>query len=189
LLGVFVGQIVNTEVSKQLLDEVKYYSMDSDSLNIMLLLDPSPVFCSFYLEESEKLEGRTWKIGNELEYLEKVKGVYDYELKKEYFILETKSYLLSEKINLVCKTDKVNILYFYSQDCEDCEKQGNVLDSLSPEFPEGKIAIYSFDGELGSTIVEGLKKKYSIYNYPSIVIDEKVFRGYKEKDELLNISE
>ncbi|MDD5023440.1 MAG: hypothetical protein PHU63_04690, partial [Candidatus ainarchaeum sp.] len=42
LLGVFVGQIVNTEVSKQLLDEVKYYSMDSDSLNIMLLLDPSP---------------------------------------------------------------------------------------------------------------------------------------------------
>ena len=186
LLGVYVGQLVDSKVSVDLLTEIKEYSQESVSFEIMLLMDDSSSFCPLYIEESELLEERTIELGLELTYFENVKGVYDVELKSQYFLLETKAYLLASRIKELCAVDKDIILYFYSQDCGECKEQGMILDEIVKER-EGEIRVYSFDGEIGSSVVEGFKNKYSIDAYPALIVNNQIFKGFKEKEELLNI--
>lgn len=188
LLGVYVGQLVDTRVSEDLMTELKYYNEESVSLEIMLLLGDSPSFCPLYLEESDVLEQNTIQLGEQLTYLEETKGIYDDELKKQYFLLETKAYLLAGKVNEMCKTNKTLVLYFYSKDCGECEMQGEILDEVVEESDQ-EIRIYSFDGESDSAVVKSLKNKYYIAEYPTLVVDGITKKGLREKDELLSILE
>lgn len=186
LLGAYVGQIVDVQVTETLMEQMEYYFEESASMQVMLLFEDSPSFCPLYMNESDNLEEITINLGEQLTYFEEVKGVNDEDLKRQYFLLETKSYLFAKKINDVCGIEKNLILYFYSSDCEKCKEQGNELTSFSHEF-EGDLRIYSFDGELNSPVVEGLKNEYNITAYPSIVINGVTKKGFKDKGYLLNI--
>ncbi|MFA5050241.1 MAG: thioredoxin family protein [Candidatus Micrarchaeia archaeon] len=186
MIGVYVGGIANITASEGLLEKMEDYYTKSNLFEIMLLSGESPSFCPLYLEELENLETKTIKLGEELDYLETVKGVYDENLKKNYFLLELKSYLLFEKVNSLCKTDKTIILYFYSKDCPDCILQGKELDLISEQM-KGKIRIYSFDGSISSSAVESIKERYNITNYPSLVINGNKEEGLKNKNEINNI--
>ncbi len=185
LLGVYVGQLADSQVSKDLSAQLKSYSEESISFQILLLEDSSS-FCPLYLEESSLLEQRTIDIGEQLTYLEEYKGVYDEDLKKEYFLLETKAYLLATKVKELCNSEKNLILYLYSKDCEDCILQGKQLNAIALDFGDN-VRIYSFDGELDSPVVESFKNKYYVTSYPTLIINGKKFTGFQEQSELLKI--
>ncbi len=185
-IGVYVGGIANITASEGILQNIEEYSSKATLLEIVLLSKESPSFCPLYLEELEDIETKTIRLGEELNYLETVKGQYDENLKKQYFLLELKSYLLSERVNALCENERINILYFYSRDCQNCSLQGNELDLISKQM-KGKIRIYSFDGSIDSSVVSSLKQEYGINIYPSIVIYDKKEEGLKNQIEINNI--
>ena len=106
-------------------------------------------------------------------------------LKKQYTILQVKDFLLVKRISERCNTTPVTILYFYGNrdTCEDCVKQGYVLDAVREEYPE--IRTYSFDYNLDLSTIRALKSLYKINDsLPALVINGKTMNGFKTVEEV-----
>jgi hypothetical protein len=104
-------------------------------------------------------------------------------LKTYYTLLQIKDYLLMKKISIKCNTKPVFILYFYSTDCPACEQQGYVLTYLRSLYPD--LRIYSFDYNLDNPTIRTMISLYKIGEIvPAIVINDKVYSGFLDKDKL-----
>lgn len=107
-------------------------------------------------------------------------------LKTYYTLLQIKDYLLMKKVSAKCNTKPVFILYFYTTDCADCEQQGYVLTYLRESYPA--LRVYSFDYNLDNPALRTLISLYKVKNItPSMVIDDKVYSGFMDKDKLTGI--
>jgi hypothetical protein len=105
-------------------------------------------------------------------------------LKKYYSLLEIKDYLLMKKIRERCGEKSIFILYFYKNDnCSDCTKQGYVLTSLREKYPD--LRVYSFDYNLDLSAIKTMTSIYKVPdNLPAIVINGKVYSGFKTVEEI-----
>jgi len=124
-------------------------------------------------------------LGEKLDYSEEKFGADNpevLELKKQYSLLEIKDYMLIKKLK-DCPKQPITILYFYADDCPDCEKIGHVLTYLREQYPE--LRIYSFNYNLD---LSALKTLASIHNvrekFPVLVIKNKLHTGFKTIDEM-----
>lgn len=109
-------------------------------------------------------------------------------LKRIYSLLLMKDSLLSKRIAAQCKTTPVSIMYFYSNkgDCEDCKKQGYVLTDLQQQYPS--LRIYAFDYNLDLSALRTLRSVYKVeQNLPALVINNKVYYGYKNQEDIERI--
>lgn len=119
-------------------------------------------------------ENQTELSGEELEYL-----------KRSYFLLEIKDYLLMKRLTARCGIRPTFILYFYSTEdkCEDCEKMGYVLTAMREKYPN--LRVYSFDYHAP---VEAIQTLHSIYKIrdelPALIINNKPYYGFKDIEEL-----
>lgn len=104
-------------------------------------------------------------------------------LKTYYTLLQIKDYLLMKKVSVKCGTKPVFILYFYSSECNQCEQQGYVLTYLREKYPD--LRIYSFDYNLNNPALRTMISLYKVENtLPAIVINDKVYSGFMDKDKL-----
>jgi len=104
-------------------------------------------------------------------------------LKTYYTLLQIKDYLLMKKISLKCNTKPVFILYFYSGNCPECEQQGYVLTYMREQYPN--LRIYSFDYDLDNPALKTLISLYDLKGpAPTLVINDKVYNGFVDKDKL-----
>jgi hypothetical protein len=104
-------------------------------------------------------------------------------LKTYYTLLQIKDYLLMKKISVKCNTKPVFILYFYSNNCPQCEQQGYVLTYLRSQYPN--LRIYSFDYNLDNPALRTMISLYKVESVtPAIVINDKVYNGFIDKDKL-----
>lgn len=183
-VGVYVGTILDKGNLETVQSQIEKTNQLVLSSQIMLLFGESRSFCPVYAEQLGKLDAETEQVGLKLTYLEDMKGVTDAELKKQYFALETNAFLLSEKVREKCGGNFTTILYFYSnKGCADCGQQGYELINLKQKMG-WRVRIYSFDGELGSSVADALKTEYSVRNYPTIVIGNKTLFGFKTTREI-----
>jgi hypothetical protein len=107
------------------------------------------------------------------------------KLKTYYTLLEVKDYLLMKKIGNKCGTRPVFILYFYSNECQDCEQQGYVLTYLRKKYPD--LRIYSFDYNLDNAVLRTMISLYKVSNEkPTIVINDSIYSGFMDKDKIEN---
>lgn len=108
-------------------------------------------------------------------------------IKSKYTFLLIKDWLLQERIKTNCGTKSVSVLYFYKTiDCDDCIVQGDVLSSLKSSFKE-KLMIFPLDIRVQLSMMEILMRRYNITSTPSLVMEEKVYRGIVSKDGIKNI--
>lgn len=111
---------------------------------------------------------------NDLEYL-----------KRSYFLLEIKDYLLMKRLTEKCGIEPTFILYFYStmDSCEDCERMGYVLTALRDKYPN--LRVYSFDYHFN---VEAINTLVSIYkvraDLPALIINGETIYGFHFVEEL-----
>jgi thiol-disulfide isomerase/thioredoxin len=112
-------------------------------------------------------------------------------LKKYYFILEGKHFLLAKKqqkcFGMKPSLENSIILYFYSNkgDCTTCDQESAVLTFLLDEYPGLKV--YSFDSNLDSPVVDVFKKIYGVGNEsPVLVINEKTYYGFMDKKAVID---
>ena len=105
-------------------------------------------------------------------------------LKKSYFLLEIKDFLLLRKINERCGQTTVPVIYVYTTDCSDCVKQGYVLTALQEKYQ--KVRVYSFDNTVQLSALHALLSVYSIKDgtFPMVVIGEKTYTGLMTLDEI-----
>lgn len=191
LAGVFVGHLIDTSSLEGISGDLSTVSQRMTSVHLLLLTEGnSSAFCPVYASELNSIDEEVELMGHRLSYLEDEKGVYDNELKKQYFALEASSYLLSKKVRELCGDDSVLLVHFYSNiDCPECKDQGveilRARDELSSE--NIRVKLYSFDGELGSPVVEAFKSQYGVGSYPSIVVDGSTHPGYRDAEGIKEI--
>ena len=107
------------------------------------------------------------------------------DLKRSYFLLEIKDYLLMKRLTEKCGIKPTFILYFYStkDQCEDCEQMGYVLTALRDKYPD--LRVYSFDYNFDVGAVETLVSIYKIKSeLPALYINGNVYYGFHSVDEL-----
>lgn len=112
--------------------------------------------------------------GDDLEYL-----------KRSYFLLEIKDYLLMKRLTARCGIRPTFILYFYStkDKCEDCEKTGYVLTALREKYPD--LRVYSFDYHFDVGAIKTLRSIYKVKDeLPALIINNKPYYGFKTVEEL-----
>ena len=125
---------------------------------------------------------------DKLSYTEKDRGENDAEvqtLKKYYFLLEIKDYLLMNKISQNCKKTPISIIYFYSLNdkCTDCEREGYVLTKLRETYPD--LRVYSFDYNSDLSAVKTLISINKIKDeMPAIIVKDNVYYGFQSVEDI-----
>jgi hypothetical protein len=126
-------------------------------------------------------------LGEKLVYAENQTGfdTNDLEyLKRSYFLLEIKDYLLMKRLTEKCGSEPTFILYFYSTKdaCEDCEKMGYVLTALRDKYPD--LRVYSFDYHFDLGAIDTLVSIYKVKSdLPAMIINGEIFYGFKTVEE------
>lgn len=133
-----------------------------------------------------------WLLGTELDRIgEKLSmGEYPPYLLKYYALMEATHLKIVERMRKECNEDVHWILFFYGEECPECDAQGNILTHLKGRHPE-KVYIYAVKASLDSPIVKTFKIKYGVDGVPALVIDGNTYRGLlslKELEEILGYS-
>lgn len=127
-------------------------------------------------------------LGEKLSYAESQTAfsVGDVEsLKRSYFLLEIKDYLLMKRLTEKCNIKPTFILYFYSDEerCEDCERMGYVLTALRDKYPD--LRVYSFDYHYDLGAIQTLISIYKVKSeLPALIINGLSYYGFKTVEEL-----
>jgi hypothetical protein len=127
-------------------------------------------------------------LGEKLTYAENQSDFNDSDidsLKRSYFLLEIKDYLLMKRLTEKCAIAPTFILYFYSsqEQCKDCEKMGFVLTALRERYPE--VRVYSFDYDFDLEAIRTLTSIYKLKgNPPALIINGNPYYGFISIEEL-----
>ncbi len=192
-VGVLIGnqtshQKVNTvlELSQELQLQTRGIEVQYDILEENICLNDDVLFLTEDLFDlSEKIGFMENTLGSENAKVQ--------EMKKEYFIVEAKHWLLAKKRTKECFQNNISmnntiVLYFYSNkgDCPRCQQEGTVISYLHMEY-EG-MNVYSFDATSDSTVVTTLKQLYNIKDeMPALVINDETHSGFIDADEFIAI--
>ena len=106
-------------------------------------------------------------------------------LKRSYFLLEIKDYLLMKRLTEKCGIRPTFILYFYSTKdaCEDCEKMGYVLTALRDKYPD--LRVYSFDYHFDLGAIKTLISIYKVKpDLPAMIINAQTYYGFYSVEDL-----
>ncbi len=81
--------------------------------------------------------------------------------------------------------EMMTVLYFYSEDCQDCNNQGTVL-SYYKALLESSFLVFPIDQAIVNEepLVQILVSLYEVEDLPTMVINDEIFRGYIGKEEL-----
>lgn len=183
--GLWLSSYINNRKIKQLENIESKISLDlmSSETQFSLLQEQS---CKDVLARNI-LSSELNSLADKISYSENNMGTDDTDvvnLKKYYSLLEIKDYLLMKQIKERCGEDSIFILYFYSnKDCSACTKQGYVLTALREKYPS--LRVYSFDYNLDLSAIRTMTSIYKVPdNLPAIVINGKVYDGFKTLEEI-----
>lgn len=108
-------------------------------------------------------------------------------LQREYLLAEVRYWLLASDIKKICDFDVVTALYFYSDEdsCDTCDNQAFVLSYLKDLFGD-KLLVFSFNAKIEhEPLIDLLKTAHNVTTYPSVVVDNITYHGFRDKDLLL----
>ncbi len=173
-----VGQVKNIEdtINRNILESEIQYALLSDAS-----CDTDESGNPLLINELNNLTKR-------LAYMEDQRGADNEEvisIKKYYSLLQAKDYLLLRERAKQCEDKPLSIIYFYSNagNCDDCTKMGYVLTSMREDY--ANLHVYSFDYNLGLSVIETLKSIYKLEDrFPVLIINRKPYYGFKTREEV-----
>lgn len=108
-------------------------------------------------------------------------------LKKRYTNLVIRNMVETRKYEDRCNKSIVGVLYIYSnEECSSCDTQGTILTHFRRKYDEN-VMIHPVDADLDLKTVKFLEDHYNVQQYPVMVIEDKVYRGFHSKQELENV--
>jgi hypothetical protein len=192
LVGIFLGSTL--EQSKITSLEVTVGNLRSKIENVeleFLFLDTTKgnISCKYFIEEAKVLGSEADELAKEVIALENSRKIEEDKfrsMKSEYTLTLIRDWLTLEKIKQTCTSDYFTVIYFYSEECDLCEQQGFLLSYFKLQDPE-KVMIFAIDKDLDLPIVNAIQSSYEVSEYPSIVIDAKLYSGFQDKEKLKDI--
>lgn len=127
-------------------------------------------------------------LGERLTYAQTQSGFNEEDLdylRRSYFLLEIKDYLLMKRLTEKCGEEPAFILYFYSTEdnCEDCTRMGYVLTELRERYPD--LRVYSFDYYEDMAALDTMKAIYKVeLELPALIINERAYYGFRSIEDL-----
>ncbi len=111
-------------------------------------------------------------------------------LKKEYMNVLLEYWLLTEKVDEMCGSSTVRMLYFYSDPhvCPMCEDQGTIITHYREKYDD-TLLVFPLDMSLDMRHLTILRETYDIEEYPVMVVGEDVHRGFMDMDEMGQVLE
>ena len=183
VIGVFFGNYV-TQIKYDTIfnaeQSLRLELLGLDTQYSLIESDPCKVFNDSSLSESLD------EMGNKVAYLENNLGSYSEEvinLKKYYFLLEIRHYLLKQRAVKECDIDHDFILYFYSNkgSCNDCKQEGFVISNIRENYEN--MSSYSFDIDAENPALRTLKSINNVGSIaPVVVINGQTYIGFKSKE-------
>ena len=187
ILAFFANSLFNNKR----LDEIREIE-NRVSLNLLALEVESDLLAGLSCEDEHvSLTAEDMgSLGERLSYLEEQGGDREVvkALKTQYSLFQLKDYLLLKQLNQRCGEGLHFIFYFYSNegDCEDCARQGYVLQKMREENP--LLRIYSFDYGLEVPGVSSLKRFYGLTReLPIMIADRQVVYGFHDEQSLFDL--
>ncbi|MDD9952979.1 MAG: hypothetical protein OXR66_01435 [Candidatus Woesearchaeota archaeon] len=106
-------------------------------------------------------------------------------LKQQYTTLSLRTWLLLRNHYDLCNI--VHGLYLYSRECTHCVVQGEELDTVTATLREqGKeVMLFTVDANARDPALELITTYYEITELPTIILGERVHRGFHSARELL----
>lgn len=105
-------------------------------------------------------------------------------LQRAYIISQVEYLLLSMKAKNLCKSDVVNIIYFFSKECDTCDDQSFLLTFLKQKFGD-RLFIFGFDTSFGKEpLLNLMVSTYNVTKFPTLVIENRTFTEFLPKDSL-----
>ncbi len=107
---------------------------------------------------------------------------------RQYILEEIKYWTLAGEIKKSCNEDFVRVLFFFSENCDDCDPQSFILDYYK-KLLEDKLLVFTFDTRLEAEepLLKTLMTQYNITIYPSIVVETTKYGGLKDTEALKEI--
>lgn len=191
LTGLYANKIFAEQISQDL-NEIQS-QLDNSALDIKNIqikqyyLDNFDAdkcrFLDIYNDHQLKLIENFWStLPTRMEEYEKNNKVtQDYiAIKREYIRFSLRYWLTLKNSNEECKNKEIiPILYFYTQDCQDCLQQSKEFDKFGETIKQiNKTAIvFPIDADFEEDMVTILKEYYEIEIYPTTIINHQVIQG------------
>ncbi len=196
-LGLSLGMIIDNERFKWIItqnekQEIDYRSLQFQYLYINSVLGDDNETCAVL---QIQLEDTLSDLGYSLDKLlnfqkESNLNKEEYDLLHRRYIIDNLEYwLFAKKTKDLCNTDLVTVLYFFSgTECDICPDQGVILTYFKRKYEE-KLLIFPIDVDLeeDEPIIKILKRRYKVYNYPTIIVEDSKFEGVVQKSDLAEI--
>jgi len=197
--GVLVGERMNFKQTEEFASELAERSLDLDSVQL------HTTYVSFLLSQRGLDNTTTCKIIGksieaDLKLLEKVEKKLDYfegkdifdsdywRLKRDYTQSLFRLYILTETYRQMCGKKIVNILYFYTNPCDDCKVQSEILSKVQRSYKDD-VFVYSFDASLEDKepLISTLRYVYTVTTFPTIIIENNTFEGITDEQTLKSV--
>lgn len=184
IIGIIIGYMITLSklnTISNMEQDLKINAMDIELQYLLLAEDPCTAINSTFLTDE------LFQIGIRLDFMERDLGIDNpsvIALKEYYSLLELRHWIFTKKTKKECNINKDLVLYFYSNkgDCPKCEEQGFILNYMHKKYP--KLSIYSFDINMKNNALSTVKKIYGVKKRPSIIINNKLYSGFKSKKEI-----
>lgn len=200
-MGILTGYFVQVKVLSQTEEELRkvqeeFYDYKQNLENIQLeqlylTTHQGELSCKILVSTIDEMHNSLayfWsRLPSKLEVYEKYSEIQpEYvKLKRDYTLLSIRTWLLSLDVKEECGEEIIPALYFYSRDCDSCIDQSFVLDNLNKENPHFSAFIVDFN--LDEPIVKIIKDVYDVKEVPSFIINEKLYSGYQDLEQMKRI--
>lgn len=178
--GIFTGVYIQSSVSKSVEEDLSSIRGDIENQQQELILFSlrGKESCSVLQSLSSSTAAKLESVSNEIRRLEQSgqKDARFTEMKKAYSSLSIRAWILMSAINENCEK-AVSILYYYSFPCDTCGDQEAVLEHVK-SLDRNRILTYAVDKDVNNSLVQTLVKSHDIRGAPSLVITNKVYRGF-----------
>ncbi len=183
--GMLAGLFIANQLTDSLAREINEVRLRTTEIELLFLIDADNVSCAAYGPQLELFDNQTAQIDRRVDILSSTRGATDPDvltLKREFTIMQLRDYLFAQKINKKCNQSVDTLLYFYGNNCAECDQQGSVGPELKRDHPQ--LRIYAFDADLSSPAVTAIMQQYGVKSYPTIVVNGLKLEGYKSKQEI-----
>jgi len=181
---------------ESLLDRVDDLFSDYEELQAILLLSDvaqDEKMTCLALESSLVYLNRIWETGRKIDTYQSLNEEFLNDpayakMKQKFNRGEIMYFSMLKKLKDECNVDKTVIQYFYKrpEECGNCDAQSFVLTDINKELNE-ELTIFAFDANIGGPAVGLLTTYYNMTEYPCMVIEEDMYCGLHNKDQLIGI--
>lgn len=144
-------------------------------------------FCSYMTDRLGVLDKGTAELGNKLINPKGLTEKYFDMIKRRYTAFLIQGWLFSEELVERCNATRIDVMYFYEQDCDPCMSQGYVLDYLVSLDKGENVHIFAIDRKLDEPIVQMLTQNFNVTEAPVLIINDIKYDGFQTKEIIMDI--